>query len=403
MISYERPVQAELPAAATTSKPRLSAPNRKTTKRDNAYYKNKEPASLSLAAKAEQKTLDSVHKDVPITPETYHRMPATIEYGVPIPIATSKPKFRVKAKRVQPDRDILKERKLRKKAKKEAVKKAAGAIKANAGCGNASFLGLPGEIRNYIYELAFDDRRVLIKHGNPPDRKKGPGKKLHHEILPFLDRFEVKKPQPIPVGLMFSCKKIYQETTTMLHAKTTFVFSTIKGLRFFLHKVAIPAKESTRSIEINHEQYGTLMRERKDLWCKERFDYRFYLECEKAANDFKALRELKVDLWVKDYPAVLNIEADWAAPFLLFAGKGLVKTEATLKMTSMNRDGKHYDDKLVDAYAKIFARELLGAKAKKAWYDADDKKRALEVIRKKEKLLAAKARQKVKILKIFTV
>jgi hypothetical protein len=404
MISYERPVRAELPATAETSKPRIVKSNRKTTKRDNAKYKNKKPVGVKLAVKVDEETLTSVHDDVPITPETYHKMPATIDYGVPIPVVTSKYKFRVcsKAKRVRPKRDIVKERKLRKKAKKEAAKKAAAALKANANCESASFLGLPGEIRNHIYELAFDDRRVLIKRGNPPGCKKGPGKKLLHEILPFLDRFEVKKPQPIPLGVMFSCKKIYQETTTMLYAKTNFVFASIKALRFFLAKAAIPGKESIRNIEINHEQYGTLMRERKDLWCKERFDYHFYLECEKAANDFKALKELKVDLWVKDYPAELNLEADWAAPFLLFAGKGLVKTEATLKVTSMNRDGKHFDDKLVDAYAKIFARELLGEKGKKAWCDADDKRRALEVIHRRQKRLAAKSALKVKILNIVS-
>src|SRR6266536_2249513 len=181
-----------------------------------------------------------------------------------------------------------------KREKKKSVKQAAKAAVTNADSKPASFLGLPGEIRNYIYDLAFDDRRVMVKHGHPRKYEKGAAKTLVHEKLPFIDRVQLERAKAIPFGLMYTCKKIYEETTTMLYSRTSFAFTSINSLRVFLERVPAPAKTSIEDVEIHHTQFGH-PKETKDIWTKERYDFHFYLACKQAANDFKCLKNLKID------------------------------------------------------------------------------------------------------------
>jgi hypothetical protein len=273
-----------------------------------------------------------------------------------------------------------------------AAEKAAKAAAENANPERASFLSLPGEIRNCIYDLAIDERRILIKREHTAKEKKekrDAPKKLMKESIPFLDRAQLQQPKPIPLGLMFSCRQIYQEVTTLLYSSTTFAFQHSKALRRFLDIVPTLAKASIRSIEIYHTQYGH-PHWTKDVRFKEHHDFRFYMLCEKAVNQFTYLRQLRVDLAVHDYPVKLHLNTDWAAPWLLFGGKGLVKTDVDLSVVT-------HDEKLVNACAKILEREMLSDEAKKAWYVEDDMKRAEEKLKRK---MEKRALPKTKILKV---
>ena len=126
------------------------------------------------------------------------------------------------------------------------------------------FLDLPPEIRNKIYDLIVPSCRLLIT-GNHPQRDIVQYKKLHGSGRTLQVRYRLcsillsdTDPHQLATAIAFLkvCRTFNHEITSMLYAKTTFCFSTIKHINKFLNVIPQQGKKEIANIEISYSVYG---------------------------------------------------------------------------------------------------------------------------------------------------
>lgn len=126
---------------------------------------------------------------------------------------------------------------------------------------------------------------------------------------------------PIPLGLIFSCKTVYNETILQLYSTTQFIFNSTRAMTRFMEKTDKEAKASIRHVELNQIGYNepllTVFR-----FYKLRSDFAFSTACEEMALSFTSLKVLHVTYAILDWPIHLIIGETWSQPLLAFACHG---------------------------------------------------------------------------------
>lgn len=122
---------------------------------------------------------------------------------------------------------------------------------------------------------------------------------------------------PIPMGLIFSCKQIYNETVLQLYWTTQFIFNTTNSMTRFLRITSKDAQANIRHVELNQVMYNepqvTIFR-----YYKLRSDLAWSAACEEMALNFTSLNVLHVDLAILDWPIRLVVGESWSEPLLYF-------------------------------------------------------------------------------------
>ncbi|KAF2165991.1 hypothetical protein M409DRAFT_23718 [Zasmidium cellare ATCC 36951] len=96
----------------------------------------------------------------------------------------------------------------------------------------SKFFTLPPELRNYIYELAFNDSRCAI--------------------LSLYCNMEYNTPP----GILTSCKVIYAEARQLYYTNCEFVSHDIRDLRRWLEKIGTGSRKSLRKFALLTDPYN---------------------------------------------------------------------------------------------------------------------------------------------------
>ena len=198
-----------------------------------------------------------------------------------------------------------------------------------------------------IYGHLFTDRRVEIIRTKNSDPKRGKLTRYRlyhaqrrprdpkHQTTPTVGLFTMT---PLPMGLIFSCKRIYNETILLLYWTTQFIFNTTKSMVRFLGTTSKDAQANIRHVEINQTMYNephfTEFR-----YYKLRSDLSWSMVCEKMASNFTSLKTMHVFLEIMDWPIRLKVGESWAQPLLFFGrSKNLEFVNVNLGMPMFNED-----------------------------------------------------------------
>ncbi|PGG96463.1 hypothetical protein AJ80_09825 [Polytolypa hystricis UAMH7299] len=198
--------------------------------------------------------------------------------------------------------------------------------------GNVSFLTLPPEIRNKIYDLIFKPNRVKILRY--PVRlicgAKKKTRKLGHRFLVtggtslgFDDEnyWCYGGKGDLNFNLLLVCRQLHFETVIYLYSMTEFVISTPKAARRFLKVVPLSSQRAINSLGIGYSTHGepNLTEFRK---YKVRADNNWARLCEQMAENF-SLEQLCVRMCIRDWPIPFDLTDDWAKGPLCFMGRGI--------------------------------------------------------------------------------
>ena len=227
-----------------------------------------------------------------------------------------------------------------------------------------SFLSLPGEIRNQIYELVFppqdyEIRRIKKSSGltywryvrsrttldpgygwswinrrhcldwNATFRKPNLSQKAaqNRRSQDLVRRNRNGVIQPIeyttsPLSILSASRQVHEEATTFFYSKNSFGFTSRYLLQRFLTSVGPLARAAIRVIYIQHETYGDPARTAHIRW-KELHDERWATFCQGLATLVPGLEELHMLLYINDRPLQMDLGARWAEPLLCFQRLGL--------------------------------------------------------------------------------
>lgn len=124
--------------------------------------------------------------------------------------------------------------------------------------------------------------------------------------------------QRLRVGLVFSCKSIYNETILSLYERTCFTFDTTKALRRFLRKSSPEAKAVIQHAQLIHTIPNRTHDKRNEKW-QLISNTAWKSACQRMAEDLTSLRHLSIEVTV--YPeTALTMDEPWCEPYLSFCG-----------------------------------------------------------------------------------
>ena len=255
------------------------------------------------------------------------------------------------------------------------------------------FLGLPGEIRNRIYDLVFiecwvqvhlnrrkkrvdhDVGEVPQAHGaqvSPKPRSRLCCRCLAPEAYPRHDRghdFDGVK----GASFLRLCRQVHDEALTFLYAKTTFRFASITTIQRFLNAARLEGVREIKKVELVHGTYGEpeLTEFRRWKICHDR---KWMKTCQRMAEMMTGIEELKVHLHIRDWPTQLNLAAAWAKPLLVLSGGGcLGRVEVTLQHNA-------FSEQRLRATARVMAEAMTSEEGRQRRRLIDD----LEKIQRQE-------------------
>ena len=213
-----------------------------------------------------------------------------------------------------------------------------------------SFLDLPAEIRNKIYDLLFVGY-VLIYRSHPVrERLENPQviARLHLACRRIYS-WSAGTHFYIAPGLLRVCRQVHGEATAFLYGNTTFRLESVFTVNKFLN--IVPAADAIRKLELRHSTYGEprLTEDRK--W-KHQHDKKWMNTCKRIAENMTSLDYLKLELRICDWPTQLNLAAAWAKPLLVLKGStGIHHVEVTLIHDA-------FSEQRLQATANVVARAM---------------------------------------------
>ena len=219
-----------------------------------------------------------------------------------------------------------------------------------------SFVDLPAEIRNKIYDLLFAGYVLLYRSHPVRERLENPQVKSrlylacrHIYSWPAGTHFYIAP------GLLRVCRQVHQEAVAFLYGNTTFCLESVFTVNKFLN--IVPAADAIRKLELRHSTYGEprLTEDRK--W-KHRHDKKWMNTCRRIAENMTSLEHLKIELRICDWPTQLNLAAPWAKPLLVLKGStGIHHVEVTLIHDAFN-------EQRLQAAANVVARAMRTGKSR---------------------------------------
>lgn len=287
---------------------------------------------------------------------------------------------------------------------------------------NPSFLDLPGEIRNRIYQYYFQDSyrcelvgancnfspappaiKFLSNKGTTKRYQGGKQKSPKPEnliIIPFPRLHQpssaVHEPRPRgwlnPHGaLVLVCKQIHAETLPLLYERITFVIEAPRRMIAFLHKIPKLNYSYVIKLHLHYSTYGSPSAASDVVW-QEKHVESWNRICKVASKSLLCLQELHVAVWHNANAPKFNLHQKWLQPLWQFrrltckipqgnsTGSGLLletpRTLDTVYVTVKTRLWAHKfagNTRLANAckdlhrlYAQGISKAILGAKEEEA-------------------------------------
>lgn len=226
---------------------------------------------------------------------------------------------------------------------------------------HSPILRLPAELCLVIYEYLFDTHRVEIlrlKDKDFDNPKRTRYRLYHRQIQPRDTNTQAApcraarfSPSPLPLGLIFTCKKIYHETLLLLYANTQFIFNSTRAVTRFLRVTDKVAQSAIHHVELNHHMYNEPRLTEFRVY-KHRSDFAWYLACEGMSDAFTSLRVLHINMTIRDWPIHLELDERWAYPLLAFGRKNLDYADIKLHMVM-------FKEERLDAIARVIEKEIM--------------------------------------------
>lgn len=210
------------------------------------------------------------------------------------------------------------------------------------------FMGLPGEVRNMIYEYYFQDvvRCEVASKGRKFESVELHTVRLwsgliHSEDKVFKYESKLVNEQPItirisrPLGrynivrglqtnwlasvhsLNLVCKQVYTETVVFLYRDTVFVFNAPKRIDNFLEITTKPNLANLTRLELHYDTYGDPKATQDRIW-QDKHHESWLRACNTASKKLVSLQKLEV--WIQSHHCAprFNLREPWIAPLLQF-------------------------------------------------------------------------------------
>lgn len=251
--------------------------------------------------------------------------------------------------------------------------------------GHFPFLILPGELRNKIYDYVIPREIYALDWlgGNQksktmtyrlPRRSKAFGPRLKADALErrvllrnirYVGRKNIMEEQyreSSPVSLLWVCKQMYPEASSMFYSKSTFLFSLLGTLRHFLDTLHPQNKASITRLAINYHAYGHPVKTENQRW-KARHDRAWEDLCWKVSEECTSLTNLALDLVLNKSPlrftsfdnaADHGVSTRWMLPLWAFQDVDIKRCWCHLRSTSI-------EETVLEVESQIVRKEILGA------------------------------------------
>ncbi|KAI4168928.1 MAG: hypothetical protein LQ348_007402 [Seirophora lacunosa] len=241
-----------------------------------------------------------------------------------------------------------------------------------------TFLSLPNEIRNTIYDLAMPRRKYCVHHirgkgqGSteltyhlPPNSAKpdpqltpSDGKRRRLFDLPKRSYIDKAIPQyrlsPGPAALLLVCKGINEDATPIFYGRNIFYFEAMQPLRKFLDTLRPETRSMVRSLSLVHRTAGNPRETSNEFW-KDVYDRSWHNLCFQIRDQCTGLTSLALDLTVSDIPFMMGPLANWMSP--LYAFMNLHQ----LKHINFCLHQSYTEDTVLQVQAYEIRKELMGA------------------------------------------
>ena len=262
-----------------------------------------------------------------------------------------------------------------------------------------TFLLLPGELRNKIYDYAFPKEYFqlqwipkttehltycLPKRGKLGP-KLGPSAGRRRRLFDYPRRVrsqEVIPPyrlSPGPAALLLVNKKINEEATPIFYASSTFSFHASSTFRAFLKSLRPGTKAAIQSLALKHATAGCPSWTEFEHW-KVAADRNWDDLLWDASDDLVGLKHLSIDLTINDIPILFGPNAAWKLPFLAFQEMGIKKCDVKLRNV-------HTVDTVLEVEQMILKQEILGKEYVPEEEELDEEKKALAGMRRRVRVV----------------
>ncbi|KAI4103284.1 MAG: hypothetical protein L6R37_003912 [Teloschistes peruensis] len=206
-----------------------------------------------------------------------------------------------------------------------------------------TFLDLPAEIRNQIYELAMPRRKYYIQWIPRKDRR--PTELTYtwqiglNFVGPYLTAeeglrrrdFDLSNPwqkkqlslrfrhPPGQAALLLVNKQISKEASGYFYGQNTFSFRAMRPLQQFLNTMRPETRSMIRSLQLIHHTGGDPEWTEHQVF-KDRYERCWDNLCCQIRDQCDQLTSLAIDLTIKDIPFYMGPRAKWMSPLYHFYG-----------------------------------------------------------------------------------
>lgn len=197
---------------------------------------------------------------------------------------------------------------------------------------HTTFLSLPGEIRNQIYNLVVPESHALLSCHSA---KSGWSERRKYRRLSCKLDDEENDRQKLwtACDLLLTCKQVRVDIELYLYARTTFFFADIKATRMFLGTASKPGMRAIQKVQISHEGYAEPTQACDRIW-RQKYYNSWFETCCKLGEALTGLEHLKVDAQIHDWP--FDFTSDnapahlWREALLRITPKKIQKVEINL-------------------------------------------------------------------------
>ncbi|KAL8942388.1 MAG: hypothetical protein Q9216_001708 [Gyalolechia sp. 2 TL-2023] len=243
-----------------------------------------------------------------------------------------------------------------------------------------TFLSLPSEIRNIIYESAMPRHKYGIKFISRESKFEkrpaeltyflplsitvsGPGLTAQHgerrRLFDLPKRLYMDKVipsfslNPSQASLLLVSKKVSEETTPMFYGRNVFFFQSMRPLRKFLDTLRPQTRSMLRSLQVIHHTAGDPCQVDDQTW-KDLHDRCWHDLCFQIRDQCTGLHSLALDLTIKDLPFLMGPLASWMSPLYAFMNLGHLK-KFHLRLHQIMTE-----DAILEVQAYEIRKELMG-------------------------------------------
>jgi len=267
------------------------------------------------------------------------------------------------------------------------------------------FLGLPGELRNQIYQYVFqsDFRCEIAAKGSSFVQRRAKTVKLWAGAFATTTNKGIKYTSEVsqkpPITLRMSrqlgkytavqglqtkwstslfaihlvCKQLHAETLPWIYSKTTFVFDSSTRMSNFLNVVPKSNLDHITKFEMHYTTYGC-PRLLDDCTWQAKHNKSWLAACNTASKKLTGLRTLKICLRVTENAPRFNLRQPWVLPLLQFRrrkeGLDTVTIDFRTRRSGCSFDGREEVARASEHLHKLFGdavrAAILGAKEEEA-------------------------------------